>query len=133
MQKRCLNLLHRKDFLAPTPSVHQPIFETSDIGAPERLRPRFSRADLGRMFLLVRRILGKLSANFSANFDGTLLSADFSVLFFQNFSPPPPPQKNSRPELSTFLSNFTFSNPNLFFTPIFCLLGRSGKASGSPD
>ena len=30
MPKRCLNLWHRKDFLAPTPSVHQPLFETSE-------------------------------------------------------------------------------------------------------
>ena len=30
MQRRCLNLWHRKDFLAPTPSVRQPLFETSE-------------------------------------------------------------------------------------------------------
>ena len=31
--------------------------------------------------------------------------------------------QNSRPELSAFLSNFTFLNPNLF-TAIFCFRGR---------
>ena len=30
VQKRGLNLLHMKDFLAPTPSVRQPLFETSE-------------------------------------------------------------------------------------------------------
>ena len=30
VQKRGLNLWHRKDFFAPTPSVRQPLFETSD-------------------------------------------------------------------------------------------------------
>ena len=30
VQKRGLNLWHRKDFLAPTPSIRQPLFETSD-------------------------------------------------------------------------------------------------------
>ena len=30
MQKRGLNLWHRKDLLAPTPSVRQPVFETSE-------------------------------------------------------------------------------------------------------
>ena len=30
MQKRVLDLWHRKDFLAPTPSVRQPLFETSE-------------------------------------------------------------------------------------------------------
>ena len=30
-QKRGLNLWHMKDFLAPTPSVRQPLFETSDM------------------------------------------------------------------------------------------------------
>ena len=29
-QKRDLNLWHRKDLLAPTPSARQPLFETSD-------------------------------------------------------------------------------------------------------
>ena len=32
VHKRGLNLCHRKDFLAPTPSVRQPLFETSEIG-----------------------------------------------------------------------------------------------------
>ena len=31
VQKRGLNLWHMKDFLGPTPSVRQPLFETSEI------------------------------------------------------------------------------------------------------
>ena len=31
MQERCLNLWHRKDFLAPAPSVRQPPFKSSDM------------------------------------------------------------------------------------------------------
>ena len=31
MQKRCLSLCHRKDFLVPTHSVCQPLFETSEL------------------------------------------------------------------------------------------------------
>ena len=33
VQKRGLNLWHEKDFLAPTPFVRQPLFETSDAGS----------------------------------------------------------------------------------------------------
>ena len=70
-------------------------------------------------FVLVRRIVEKLPASFSAYFDG-----EFSALFFQDFRPPKHIHaQNSRPELSAFLSNFTF--PIFLFTPIFCLLGRS--------
>ena len=32
MQKRCLNLWQRNDFLGPTPSLHQPLFEISVFG-----------------------------------------------------------------------------------------------------
>ena len=46
---------------------------------------------------------------------GVTFSAQFSALFFPGLQAP---QKihtqNSRPELSAFLSNFTFSNPKLF-------------------
>ena len=35
VQKRGLNLWHRKDFLVPTPSVRQPLFETSDQNPPQ--------------------------------------------------------------------------------------------------
>ena len=38
MQKSGLNLWHRKDFFAPTPSVRQPLFETSDLGGCEKGR-----------------------------------------------------------------------------------------------
>ena len=80
--------------------------------------------------ILAWRTVGKSPTNFSANFDG-----DF--FFLQNFRPcfsraSGPHKKiaqNSRPELSAFLSNFTFSSPN-FFTPIFCLLGRSSVERG---
>ena len=53
---------------------------------------------------LVLRILGNLLANFSANFDGKIFR-EFFGLVFPGFHPPPP-KKNSHPELSAFLSNF---------------------------
>ena len=74
--------------------------------------PRFCRADLGWSFFLTWRILGKLPR-----------ISKFSALFFF-FSGTP----NSRPNLSAFLSNFTFSIPNLF-TPIFCLQGGPTELS----
>ena len=62
-------------------------------------------------------VVGKLPANFSANF-GEFFRKFFSLVF-PGFSPPPHPPKeihaqNSSPELSAFLSDFTFLNP------IFC-------------
>ena len=55
---------------------------------------------------LVRRILGKLPANFDGEFFG---------LVFPGFQATQKIHaRNSRPELSAFLSNFTFLNPNIF-------------------
>ena len=53
----------------------------------------------------------KLLANFSANFDGEF-DSEFFGLGFAGFRPPKKMHaQNSRPELSAFLSNFTFLNP----------------------
>ena len=68
---------------------------------------RYAERIWGEFFILVRRILRNLPANFSANFDG-----EFCGLVFPGLQAT---QKihaqNSRPELSAFLSNFTFLNP----------------------
>ena len=81
----------------------------------------------GELFFGTWRIVGKLQANFSVNFDGD--SANFSVLLFQGFRPP---QKihaqNSRPNVSAFLSNFAFSKP--FFSCRFSALLRRPKEVG---
>ena len=64
----------------------------------------------GDFFNLAQRILRKLSANFSASFDGGF----YPRIFWPCFSGPSGPPQNSRPNLSAFLSNFTFSNPIIF-------------------
>ena len=43
VRKRGLNLWHRKDLLAPTPSVRQPLFETSDTRGERTWADRFTR------------------------------------------------------------------------------------------
>ena len=69
--------------------------------------------------------MGKLPANFSSNFNGEILLQIFRPCFFQDFWPPKNIYaQNSRPELSAFLSNFTFSN--LFFQ----WRGRKSIATG---
>ena len=67
----------------------------------------------GEFFILVRCVSGKLPANVSANFDGESFPQMFRSCF-SRISSPPPPKKTSCPELSAFLSNFTFSSPKLF-------------------
>ena len=100
-------------------ALNLPIFGIPSFGFPIFWSRRYAERIWGEFFILVRRILGKLPAIFSANFDG-----EFFGLVFPGFRGT---QKihaqNSRPELSAFLSNFTFSNPNLF-TAIFCFRGR---------
>ena len=80
---------------------------------------RYAERICCEFFILVRRILGKLPANFSANFDGKYFG-----LVFPGFQATP---KNSRPKFTSRIVGiplqFTFLNPNLF-TAIFCLGGR---------
>ena len=83
---------------------------------------RYAERIWGEFSILVRRILGRLPANFSANFD-----SEFFGLVFPGFQAT---QKihaqNSRPESSAFLSNFTLLNPN-FFHGDFLLTGETDK------
>ena len=91
---------------------------------------RYAERIWGEFFILVRRTLGKLPANFSANFDGEFLIATFSPLFFQGFRPPKKfTPKNSHPELSAFLSNFTLLNPKLIHGD-FLLTGETNRLGG---
>ena len=81
---------------------------------------RYAEWIWGEFFILVRRILGKLPANFSANFD-----SEFFGLVFPGFQATPKIHaQNSRPELSAFLFNFTFSNPK-FIHGDFLLTGET--------
>ena len=74
------------------------------------------------IFLLVQRILGKLPANFSTNFDG-----EFFGLVFPGFQATQKIQaQNSHPELSAFLSNVTFLNPK-FIHGDFLLTGETNS------
>ena len=84
---------------------------------PEVLQSGFG----GDFFILAWRILGK--ANFSANVDGKSFPRIFRS-FSRGVTPPPKTHaQNLRPNVSPFLSKFTYSN-SIFFTPIFGLRGR---------
>ena len=84
---------------------------------------RYAERIWGEFFILVRRILGNLPANFSANFDG-----EFFGLVFPGFQAT---QKihaqNAHPELSAFLFNFTFLNPK-FIHGEFLLPGETKRS-----
>ena len=74
----------------------------------------------GEFFILAWRILGKLPANFSANFDGKKFSRQ--ICFSQGFRPP---HKNFTPKKSSaFLLNFTFLKLTFCHADFFCLQGR---------
>ena len=62
----------------------------------QKLIPRFCRANMGWHFLLVWRILGKLPANFSANFFSGFSREWFGLVSLMFQAPP----KNSRPEFT---------------------------------
>ena len=64
--------------------------------------------------MMVWRILEKLPANFSANFDVKFFPQMFRPCFPGFQAPRKNPCQNSRPESSAFLSNFTLSNPTCF-------------------
>ena len=89
---------------------------------PQMLSPRSCRADLGWISHLGPAKFDKIACEFLSEF-WWQISADFSALFSQDFWPPP---KNSRSELSAFLSNFTFSNPKIVHGD-FLLTGETNK------
>ena len=83
----------------------------------------------GEFFILAWWILGKWPVNFSATFDGELFPQIFQpCFFFLGFRPPPSKKKNhaqnSRPKIVGIPLKLHFLEP-FFFTPIFCLRGRS--------
>ena len=80
----------------------------------------------GWIFDLVWRILGKLPANFSANFDSEFCYKFFSRVFPGLQAPQKIYAQNSRTKLSAFLSNFTCLDP-IFFQADFLLTGETNK------
>ena len=68
MQKRGLKLWHRKDLLAPTPSVRQPLFETSEFSRGKRPIVAFGTAHEGRKKAIKE---GKRPINANGQFSGT--------------------------------------------------------------
>ena len=76
------------------------------------LVPTSCRADLAWIFYFGPANFRKIAGEFLSEFWWRILIAKFSALFFQGFRPTRKIHaQNSRPELSAFLSNFTFSNP----------------------
>ena len=63
------------------------------------------------ILFLVWRIFGKLPADFSANFSSDFLLELLSLVSPRLQGPQKIHAQNSRPKLSTFLSNFTLLNP----------------------
>ena len=87
---------------------------------------RYAERIWGEFFILVRRILGKLPANFSANFDGEF----FGLVFPGLQATQKIHAQNSRPELSAFISNFTLLNPKFIHGDF--LLARETKTCPLP-
>ena len=89
------------------------------------LVPTLCRADLGWIFYFGPAKFRKIAGEFLSEFWWWILIANFSALFFRGFRPPKKIHaQNSRPELSAFLSNFTFSNPK-FIHADFLLTGET--------
>ena len=89
--------------------------------------PEVLQSGFGVIFnILAWRNLGKLQANFSANFDGDFFR-NFFGLVFQGFRTPPP-QKRITPKIHSqtcrHSSPISLSRTQHFCTPIFCFLGR---------
>ena len=69
----------------------------------------------GEFFSWVRRILGKLPVNFSANFDGDFFPRVFRPCFFPGFQALKKIHaQNSRPEVVGIPLQFNFLEPNIF-------------------
>ena len=68
----------------------------------------------------------KIAGEFLSEFWWRILIANFSALFFQDFTPP----KKFTPKLSAFLSDFTFWNPK-FIHGDFLLTGETKNYSDS--
>ena len=90
---------------------------------PRNVEPEALQSGIGvnLFFCWAWRILGKLLANFSANFDGFfLLFRRFFVLVFPGNQPP----KKFTPQICRHSSPISLSRTQNVFTPIFCLRGR---------
>ena len=85
---------------------------------------RYAERIWGEIFILVRRILGKLPANFDCEFwlREFWLPEFFGLVFPGLQDAQKNHAQNSRPELSAFLSNITFLNPK-FIHGDFLLTG----------
>ena len=81
---------------------------------------RFAERIWGECFILVRRTVGKLPANFSANSD----SEFFGSLFFQGFRPPKKLTPKIHVQNCRHSSPISLSWTQNLFTAIFCLRGR---------
>ena len=86
------------------------------------LVPRLCRADLGWNFYLGPANFREIAGEFLSEFWWRILSGFFGLVFPGFQATQKIHAQNSRPELSAFLSNFTFLNPK--FMAIFCLRGR---------
>ena len=80
---------------------------------------RYAERIWGEFFILVRRILGKLPANFSAN-----LIANFDALFFQGIRPPKTFTPKIHVQNCRHSSPISLSRTQNLFKAIFCLRGR---------
>ena len=85
--------------------------------------PRSCKADSGCVFsALARRILGKLSANFAASFDGKMYKQTFGSYFSRVARPPPP--RSIHAQNRRHSSPISLSRTQFLFRLIFCLRGR---------
>ena len=108
VQKRGLNLWHRQDLLAPTPSVRQPLLETSDRNSIARLA--FVKGNCLNVLVLPRSI--KVRARL-----GTLLR---TLLYCKTHSRPPSqnPSENPSPEPCPEPSQNPSQNAVLPYAPL---------------
>ena len=83
------------------------------------VEPEVLQSGFGVIFLFWPGEFLENCRQISRKFDGDFFPQIFRPYFFQSFPPP-----NSRPNVSAFLSNFTFSNPNVFHAG-FLLAGET--------
>ena len=110
----CTNHCDSKQPLQRHPLRNPPLLRTR----------RYAERIWGEFCILVRRTVGKLPVNFSANFDGKF----FGLVFLGLQDTQKIHAQNSCPELLAFLSNFTFLNPK-FIHGDFLLTGETTKSS----
>ena len=86
--------------------------------------PEVLQSGFGVIFYFGLPNFRTIAGDFLSEVRWRTVSEYFSALFFEGFRRPKEIHAlNSRPNLSAFLSIFTFSSPKCF-TPIFCLRGR---------